>query len=281
MSFKEILPSKQFSLRVGILCGIILLVIGMRYLSLRAKNKPAEDAISAFIGRPTSPETIETDFLKAFWLQETGELPREGMKLRDPSVPRDSATGTITRELFPLLALAQQTGGITPDIQEEFMVTLENYVTSDRFDIYYEVGFFSSVPTNRENTIKYFNNFEKIFITFSNTPDPLPIIERTISSEEGNLLEEIRPILTTYQNLETTLLSMPVPTEALYHHMNFTNAIAGTRSNLENLTRHKDDPVLALAGVTRYQADFSSLKESLNGLLMYFIEPKILEYNLR
>ncbi len=280
MSIKEILPSKQFGIRIGILLGLILFVVGMRFLYNRIKNKPAEDSISAFIGRPTSPETLGTDFLHAFWLQETGELPGEGMKLRDASIPRDSATGTITRELFPLLALAQQTGGVTPDIQEEFMGTLENYVTSDRFDVYYEVGFFNPVPTNRENTAIYFNNFKKAFTTFSNIPDPLPMIERTISSGEGNLLEEIRPTLTTYQNLEKTLLTMSVPTEALYHHMNFTNAIAGTRSNLENLTRHKDDPILALAGVTRYQDDFSALKESLGGLLTYFIEPKTLEYNL-
>jgi hypothetical protein len=281
MSFKEILPSKQFGIRVGILCGIILLVIGMRYLSLRAKNKPIEDAISAFLGRPTTPETIGTDFLQAFWLQETGELPSEGIKPRDPSILRDSATGTLTRELFPIIALVQQTGGMTPDIQEEFMQTLENYVTSDRFDVFYEVGFFKSVQTNKENTLIYLNEFEKIFTTLNTIPDPLPIIEQAVSSHENqDLLPKIRPILLSYQNLEKKLLSMNVPTEALYHHMNFTNAITGTRSNLENLVRINDDPILALAGVTRYQNDFSNIRESLRGLLEYFIQPKITEYNL-
>jgi|GEM_PF-3524331 len=280
MSIKEILPSKQFSLRVGILLGLVLVVIGIRYLSFHIKNKPAEDTISAFIGRPTTPETIGTDFLQAFWLQETGEMPGGGMKLRDTSIPRDSATGKVTRELFPILALAQQSGGITPDIKKEFMGTLENYVTSERFDVSYEVGFFNSVPTTRESTSTYLNNFNKVFTTLSNIPDPLPIIERITSAGEGDLLKEIQPILISYQSLEKKLLAMHIPTEALYYHMNFTNAITGTRSNLENLTRIHDDPIIALAGVTRYENDFLAVRENLRGLLEYFIEPKTLEYNI-
>lgn len=281
MSLKEILPSKQFLLRVGILCGIILLIIGIRYTSSRAKNKTTQDAISAFIGRPTTPETIGTDFLQAFWLQETGQMPNSNIKPRDPSVPRDSITGLVTRELFPILALAQQTGNMTPEIQEEFMGTLGEYVASERFDTYYEVGFFKPVPTNRENTILYLEKFEEIFTLLSRTPDPLPVIEQIISSGEKSRLEEIQPVLASYQDLEKRLLTMNVPTEALYYHMYFTNAITATRANIENLTRIHDDPILALAGITRYQNDFLNINKSLQGLLEYFIEPKIIFYNLQ
>jgi hypothetical protein len=281
MSIKEILPSKQFAIRFGTLLGILIIIVGIRQINTYKQNRPAEDVISAFIGRPTTPETIGADFLKAFWLQETGEFPTAGLKPRDPSIPRDSITGNITRELFPVIALAQQTGRMTPEMQASFADTLQEYITSEKFDVFYDISFFRPVQTNRENTLKYLNEFEKIFIEITKIPDPLPIIEKSTETTNVNILREIQPILLSYQNLEKKLLSLSVPTEALYHHMNLTNAITGTRSNLENLARIKDDPILAFAGITRYQNDFSNIRSGLQNLLDYFIQPKITEYGIQ
>ncbi|MCF7831940.1 MAG: hypothetical protein K9M36_03585, partial [Candidatus Pacebacteria bacterium] len=247
----------------------------------RAKNKPAEDAISAFIGRPTTPETIGTDFLQAFWLQETGQMPNPSQAIpRDPNIPRDSVTGNLAKELFPVIALAQQTGNFTPETKATMEETLQGYINSDRFDITYEIGFFNVVSSSKENTVRYLSSFNSLLQVFKKTPDPIFSIEQAISTENGNVLEEVRPILEAYQSLETKLLAMPVPTDALYLHMSVTNATASMRINLENLTRIKDDPVLAMAGLTRYKSDFTLLDQTLQEIVAYFINPKKLDYNL-
>ncbi len=200
------------------------------------------------------------------------------LKTTDNNIPLTN-TELVARDIFTkYLALRDSNGEIDATTRDTL---ISNVVQSSAFQTDYNLYTTGSLAINQQDdndTVRaYGNNLEQIVTKYSSTEpkSELEIVDTSIQTNDTEEIKKLDPIITGYTNILKAELSLRVPKSAADVHIQFINALSRVLSNIQDMRKMYDDPVLSLRGVTNYSDSASDLKSALEALGGYFTDKNI------
>lgn len=134
------------------------------------------------------------------------------------------------------------------------------------------------VPDSLENLREYGNRVGEIVnqdTAVTELNSVLAILQQSLNAQDPQLLEGIVAIRIAYEQNLAAVLTVPVPSSLIASHIALLNTGEAVRSNITAIEQVFNDPLLALARVSRYEGDVSDLSLSLKKIASALIAKNI------
>jgi hypothetical protein len=129
-------------------------------------------------------------------------------------------------------------------------------------------------------TIKeYGNTLSQAFFTGTSqekVANEMDIVSQAAQTEDEKILDDLNPIIESYNKTISKILLISVPTDATIMHLKFLNDITSLKTSIEKLKKLFSDPVQAISGIDSYQNSVSELRKDLTTIKNYFIKNNVL-----
>ena len=131
----------------------------------------------------------------------------------------------------------------------------------------YQVRDITIIPDSPEAVKQYGNRIAHIITRTSNdtgtTESEILILKRALETKNPEALQELAPIREAYAKFVAETLKVPVPASFSLSHLALLNSYEAIRTDVSTMEQAFTDPILSLARLQHYEADATSLFESL------------------
>ena len=130
-----------------------------------------------------------------------------------------------------------------------------------------------TIPDNSMEAVKkYGNEIGAVFQKYSlpNARNEVVIAKESVDGENSTILKEIDPIISSYKNINTSLLKIKVPQSISTIHLDLINNISILIFSAESLRKIDKDALSGIQGATLYVKGASGLNASFNDIKSSF-----------
>jgi hypothetical protein len=103
----------------------------------------------------------------------------------------------------------------------------------------------------------------------------IELVHQALKTNDATPLKELEYYSTAYGATLESLLAIPVPLSLVSEHLQLLNSIAAMRSDVDAMRVVLDDPLFALAAISRFQKDVDATYASFSALNTLLTEKKI------
>lgn len=288
MSFKQYLPSKDFSKRILKILAIILVVILVRFVIYPVvknffikRSVPQNITVKEFVDTDTDGDGLP-DWEEEIWGTNPKKVDTDGDGISDFDFVNSKKlglntvdvnetvilSGEIMQTLFALLSK----GVATNEALENLASATGESIVQPQLSNKYSRDDFKSVTGSMVEVKVYYAGFEKAYTNFakSKSPDEFDILALAISAEDGAQLVDLDKSILKYKNFEKALLALPVPLEILETHTAFTNTIASIAQALEKSQSLYSNSIIGVNGVVELRLAHNNLDSQIETLRAFF-----------
>ena len=129
-----------------------------------------------------------------------------------------------------------------------------------------------------ESSIKKYGNELGASLLKSTPPNlenELEILGKAVENDKKEDIGKLNPIIEGYDSLAKDLKNTLVPEGAESAHLAFLNAVLQIKTDIQNMAVVFDDPLKTFISIRRYGNDVSTLADSHQSLLAYFLKNKV------
>jgi len=165
-----------------------------------------------------------------------------------------------------------QNGNMDPTTESNLVNSLEDSIqNSPQRKIYALTDLNITNDTSASAELKYVSTFHNLYPKNVVDYTILDVLRKFAPDSTGNnadpsVLPELDPIIKQFSGLETGMLAMPVPQPLATAHLNIINALEGILENLNDIQLYNTDPIVALGGISKYEANNTLLNSALGEL---------------
>ncbi len=300
--YKKYLPSKKFTiiLGIGLVLAVIIFVIffmsssgenfsitGNKKSLIKAENQTVTDLI-----KNDSDEDGIADWEEALWGTDKNkkitfndtpdatyiENKKKELKVdQNTSIDEHNLTETekFAREFFASYAAMKSSGQIDNNTINNFSDTLgQKIVNPELLDRYKETDVKINSDDSSAAKQKYYENVQKLFISYQSEGigNELDIISNTLAyqASSGNTnssqYSKLLTIGNAYQNFSKEIIKISVPQSFIGYHLQIANDSNNTGISVINMAKIADDPIIGLSGLAQYQKYSDDLVKSVSDL---------------
>jgi len=189
-------------------------------------------------------------------------------------------TDKFSRAFFEeYLKIRQQTGTNLNSITQENLVKelLENQQPFS-FKTYSESDLFIQQDSSNMALKNYGNAVGKAFIKNPLPPgqkNEIEIFEAAVTSERSQDLAQLSPIIDSYKATLKDLISISVPRDVVFAHLNLINSIYAITESLEKMRSFFSDPLASLPGIGSYGIYVKEFRKSFETFRVLFKQKNI------
>lgn len=284
MNIRKYLPSKQFSIFIGIalLTGIVIFIVlkiidNKTSLSQRVQNiatrevfedmdsdndglKDWEEALWGL--DPNNPDTNGDGILDGQEVEKRkGELRASDQFVEVLAEPK-TETEKFARQILTIaLNVNQSSGGNLTESQ--VMAIAENLLksTNSKGVQVYSVSDLNISTTKTPKS--YYDEMSQALAYLNTVPtNELVILEHAISTNRKSFLDDLGPIIEAYASAPEKIIKKEVPAGIADAHVEYLNALISKAVSLVSIAQYFDDPIIAMRGVEEYRLADEKLTES-------------------
>ncbi len=213
------------------------------------------------------PDNVEIARLSSQNIQN-GELNLNGSG--DPSEPNLNETDKLSRELFSTMAALNQAGTIDQNTVDTLSSSLISKIQDSAPQ---KVFLYSDLKISKSDTKQaakaYNDNLTKLYTKYpikNTVPDVLDKFIVDENTVDESVLVELDPILKQFNNILTAMSALEVPRSLALVHLDVLNKMQKVSQNISDIRMYDTDIVVAMRGITQYQANADALDVSLGNL---------------
>jgi hypothetical protein len=176
-------------------------------------------------------------------------------------------TDRISVSLMEQFLLAQSTGA-NPAESDLTTISLATLQAAAADTVYTAADLTISTDSSPEAIALYAESIAKAFALTSKPglKNELLLFEEALSTGNDALLRDISTIATIYIQNREIMLRTPVPAPLADAHLAILNAFHGLAGTITAFANVREDPMLSLARLQRYQSDASALVTAMRGM---------------
>lgn len=96
----------------------------------------------------------------------------------------------------------------------------------------------------------------------------LSILDRAIRSQDAATLNDLTPIVESYENIITDMLAAPVPSTYRQEHLDLVNAYNAVLTDIRAMQQLFIDPIYTLVRVQRYEDDATAIYVAISNIYL-------------
>ncbi len=298
--YKKYLPSKKFTiiLGIGLVLAVIIFVIffmsssgenfsitGNKKSLIKAENQTVTDLI-----KNDSDEDGIADWEEALWGTDKNkkitfndtpdatyiENKKKELKMEQGvSIDEQNLTETekFAREFFTSYAAMKTSGQVDKEMINNFSNALgQKIVNPNLIDRYKSNDIKISSEDTATTREKYYTNIKTLFENYrkAGIGDELDIVSKGLSSnsQSGNTdpYNKLLIIADAYQNFSKKIMEVSVPKSLADYHLQIANNSNNTGISVSNMEEIINDPIIGLSGLSQYQKYSDDLVKSVSDL---------------
>jgi len=189
-------------------------------------------------------------------------------KTADSSGIKENLTNTdqLSRELFSTIASLTQNGAIDQDSIDHISNSLAEKIQNSAQRKVYTISDIKIAADNVQAFQKYNAAMDSIRKKYPVQGNTFSILQKFIADGENPnvaALGELDKIVKPLQNVINAIAKMDVPKSISPSHLDFLNGLEKLMENLNDIKLFGSDPIMAIGGITQYQASVTSLEKTL------------------
>ncbi len=284
MSIKQYLPSKKFSIFIGVACLVgVVIFTALRFFG--SKNQ-ARQNIQNIATREIILETDTDgdglrDWEEALWGMDKENPDTDGDGLLDgqeveskrkdlknlenyvevENIP-ESETEKIARQVLIIATNIHKASGGNLS-QEQIVAIAQSVVGSINPELIniYDLG--DIVISTQATPQSYYNEMSQALVYLDTLPsNELLIIEHSIATKDKKLLKQLGPIIDGYIQAGEKVKDVQVPSQIAQSHLEYINALSQKAVALISMGQYFEDPIIASRGVEEYKLADEKLNTS-------------------
>ncbi|MEI6400380.1 MAG: hypothetical protein WCO58_02565 [bacterium] len=293
MSFQQYLPSKQFSKKILIIIGILLLVVLVKYVnwsslvgSIGRKGKIQNATLKEAVFIDTDGDGV-ADWEESLWgtdpkkvatfngVDDLTYISKKRESLSQNGGGDTNETDKIAQEFFSSLMVLKDSGALNDESASVLAITLADKITSDdTLPDAISKEKISSVPSTVENKKKYLKELESIVTTYEKqgAGNEVGILAYTLQNEDRNGIKDLDDVSNAYIGLGGALAKMKVPADVVELHRRFANSSIKVGIALKKLSLLYDNATVAMPGIIQYKKYNDEFTEI--GSQLFALNPK-------
>lgn len=302
---KHLLPSKNFSIVLGVLLGILILFLLGSYIFKYAKNKTSSSSKEKTEIKAENQTVLELlqndtdkdgvfDWEEALWgtnkyksatFDDVADLEYIENRKKDLKISDEKEDKTLTetdkfaREFFGAYTAMQESGQINDRTMQNFASALgQKIVYPDIPDKYTVDQVKISRIDNSEQQEEYYVKVAGLFAKYEEKGigEELAIIssgiEASIPTDAPNAFEELTKIADAYKDFASNVMSTPTPESLADYHLRIANGAYKTGISVLNMAKVINDPIIGISGVSEYEKYSGELTDAVEKLEASFDE---------
>lgn len=215
------------------------------------------------------------------WQEDLNLLSSKNIDLAQAdSIPnRNTATEALTINLMSNYLTLKQGDALTEqsalNLVDESLGFIETVIPQNKS---YSRNDLNIVKDNGLQSIKqYGENLGLILKTNRPTTakNELEIISKTIETNNPAKINELDPIIFTYQNLTQMILKMPVPETFVLAHIDILNGLNSTTISLKESKRVLVDPIVGMTSLKLYNEGLTNFATAMSATVEFIKSNKV------
>lgn len=302
------LPSKKFA-RILIIIVIVAICafLAVKYVRKNSSDTSNVDYVKNYIEEKDSDNDGLRDWEEVLWKTDpnSSDTDKDGtsdgveVKLgRNPAVagPNDkiseqtfvnnniatSNDSSFTQTdkfsqgfLAKYLEIKQIGGTIDESTQKQFTDYLIANLNINGIEDKYQLSDIKISQDNSSAALK--NYFDKLGMIFNKYRNPAPgeeilVLKNMIVDEEIKDLAKLDASIKNYQNLESNILKLSVPSNLKNEHLDLLNEIYKLKMIVQNIKNSDIDPISSLISLSEHEKIFSNFTNTLLNINNYIMQ---------
>jgi hypothetical protein len=264
-SMSKSYPNRQ-TLIIALIClgavSATLMYIRPELLSQKSTWKSVEIAPTAIVSTDSNfTELAESEWKKAFNVTS----PTLSETAKDSDKPL-TLTDQLSRDFFTKYVELRQ-NSLSEDqksVETAMNQTLSSAVSSaPKPKIYSLSNILISNLYDKNSLRAYGNNIGTIFAKSGPREDPTNITSEALEKDDMTILEELKPIITSYDKMTKSVLATSVPRPLASYHLELVNSLSGMLYVSEGLKLISTDPIQGMLALNQYVIARESMGRSL------------------
>ncbi len=181
----------------------------------------------------------------------------------------NSATMTKTAALAVTLATQSYIGNTSGNQNTD---SLLSQVRQESLDIQYDRSDIKVGSSNNQEILRTYGN-KVAAITFdfappANTDNELLIVNRALNRNKAEILNDLDPIIESYEKMISAMLATEVPPSLVKEHLSLINVYNAILKDIKAFKNLFNDAFPAMARLQRYQSDTEALYLAISNLYL-------------
>ncbi len=191
------------------------------------------------------------------------------------NTPNLSATDNLAQQFFAQYVKAKQSGAkIDPATQTQIITAVLSRNDLVKPARSYTEGELVVIGDSSEKALREYLN-EMGLIQSTNAVQAgedteLKIFSQAVSSQSGNNLQKLTPIIERYDAIVKAMLALSVPKDVVPYHLALLNAISAISQSIKDMQTVFTDPVRALSGLQTYTKVVSGIPDIYKNIQTYY-----------
>lgn len=182
-----------------------------------------------------------------------------------------SQTDKFSRELFATIATASQNGTVDQATIDKLGASLADQIKNSPPRKIFSI---SEIKVINDNSVEALNSYnsamDKIYKKYPGVDYTILDVLQKFMIDENNVdvgvLVKLDPIIKQTNNIISAMIKTSVPESISVLHLNFINAQERLVENLSDIQLYDSDPIMALGGISNYEANAYKLESNINTL---------------
>jgi len=202
-------------------------------------------------------------------------------KKADEDFAKLSQTDQLARTFFSQYIASKSASGATLNNSNKQIIldTAISKIETPAIKKYYATDIKITDNLSTTSLKEYGNKLGQAFFTgtaVEKVANELDTITKAAETQDEKVLDDLDPIIESYNNTITKILMISVPRDATFIHLKFLNDLLSLKTSLEEIKKMFSDPVQAISGMERYKTSTANIKADLTKIKSYFSEKKII-----
>lgn len=298
------LPSKRFSIIIGIMLIVVIVFFSIFYFSKKYKYNSKESlttekaTVSELVKKDTDGDGV-ADWEEALWGTDQNKKEtfdgnsdlvyinnkKKSLNITEGIASNDNLTETdkFSRGFFASFVAMKQAGTVDSTTINNFSSALgQKIATPSLIDQYKIEDIKTKEGMNDDERKDYYLSVATLYDTYkeSGLGDELGIVSGNLtnysSTGKESSSDELLLIADKYQEFGQKLMEIKVPKDLAQYHLNIANASNNTGIAVRNMVKIISDPVAGLTGLSEYQKYREDLEISAKAFEATFIKNDII-----
>ena len=274
MPIQQYLPSKQFSKKILIVLGVLLLVVLIKYVdwtglfsSFSRKGKIQNTTLKEAVFVDTDNDGV-ADWEESLWgtdpkktatfngVDDLTYISKKREALSQNTGSTTNETDKIAQEFFASLIVLKDSGALNDESAGVLAITLADKITSDdTLPDAISREKIVSVPSTVESKKNYLKELDSIVGVYEKqgAGSEIGILAYTLENEDRNGVKDLDDVSNAYIALGGALAKMKVPSDVVELHRRFANSSIKIGIALKKLSLLYDNATVAMPGIIQYK----------------------------
>lgn len=204
--------------------------------------------------------------------RRSGQTPTNGeLNLNFQEPENLTETDKLSRELFSTVAALNQAGQVDQNTIDTLSNSLIEKISNSTAKKTYLLPDIKVTKADNAQVIKnYSSAISKTFDKYSVKYTVFDVLDKFFIDENNvdeSVLPQLDPIIKQTKDIINELTKMNVPEGLAFLHLDALNALEKLSENISDIRVYDTDVVVAMSGISQYQANADTLETTMNNLV--------------